>query len=427
MLWVAEHGRIFKGAANRLMPNGDLELSVADFESLLTLLEDDDDSQDLEPVFKYAQPRGRPQLKVQNYVGLIRTGTGLQIEVLPKLARAIDPAQARELLIRMLIELEDSPFREANEADLRAHNMPLFEILIRYFLRRVTDIVRKGIARTYVEEQGSLRFLRGKLVMGEHIRRNAVNASNFYCEYDEYQANRPINRLIRAGLDVAAKLSKEPKNEQRCRELLYWFDEVPASTDFPNDFHRIQRDRLIQHYLPAMPVCRLLLESLNPLTQQGSNRAISMLFPMERVFEDFVAAKLRKQLEGWKIKTQARGRSLIENHRERKMFALVPDMVLSNETRKIVADTKWKLIDQAARDNKYKISQPDIYQLFAYSKKFLGGQDVKEVILIYPASEKFDSPLEPFWYEDLNEVLHVVPFDLATETLLLHEESALCL
>jgi len=158
MLWVSEHGRIFKGEANRVLDNGNLELNAKDFSAFLSLLEDqDDDSPDYEPVFSYIRPRGHECLKVQNFVGVVRTENGTQVEILPKLAKRTDKNAARQLLVKMLMHLEDSPFREGTAANLEAHKMPLFELLMRYFLDHVATIVRKGIARTYVAHQDPSR------------------------------------------------------------------------------------------------------------------------------------------------------------------------------------------------------------------------------------------------------------------------------
>ena len=321
------------------------------------------------------------------------------------------------MLVRMLVELVDSPFFEGTAADLEAHKMPLFELLMRCFLDQVATIVRKGIARTYISHEDNLVYLRGKIQMSEHIRRNSYNASRFWCEYDEYDINRPINRLIKGALLVVNNLAAVPENQQRCRELLFWFEGVPATTDSQQDFKRLRRDRLVQHYAPAMPLCRLILENLNPLTQQGENQVVSMLFPMEMVFEAYVAAKLPQQLPDWRVASQVTGRALVEEHRTRKMFNLRPDLMLSNGGKTVIADTKWKLINQDDRSNSYGISQPDIYQLFGYSQKYLGEQHEREVMLIYPASDTFTRPLEPFWYRKPTEVLYVVPYDLEHDRL----------
>jgi 5-methylcytosine-specific restriction enzyme subunit McrC len=303
--------------------------------------------------------------------------------------------------------------------------MPIFELVMRCYLEQVTTIVRKGIARTYVTQQDNLVFLRGKLQMTEHIRRNSYNATRAFCEFDEYEADRPINRLIKGALTIVSKLSRDATNQQRCRELLFWFDGVPGSVDPRTDLQRMQRDRLVQHYAPAMPLCKLILFGLNPLTQQGENQVISMLFPMETVFESFVAAKLSSQFPDWRISTQATGKALIDEHLNRRMFNLKPDLKFVRANTHVIGDTKWKLINESNRSDKYGISQADIYQLFGYTKKYLNNQVKKEVLLIYPASDTFTEPLDPFWYRENDEVLYVVPYDLDTETLILPSQSLL--
>ena len=61
--------------------------------------------------------------------------------------------------------------------------------------------------------------------------------------------------------------------------------------------------------------------------------------------------------------------------------------------------------------NKYGISQADMYQLFAYGHKYLKSETLKEIMLIYPKTDKFKESLHLFKYED-GFMLKVVPFDL---------------
>jgi 5-methylcytosine-specific restriction enzyme subunit McrC len=124
-------------------------------------------------------------------------------------------------------------------------------------------------------------------------------------------------------------------------------------------------------------------------------------------------------LAGWRVSTQVSGQSLVESHGERSIFRLIPDLALRRGDQVVIADTKWKLLDGVDRANKYGISQADIYQLFAYAKKYLRDQDRREVYLIYPMTDSFRHPLKPFWYSWEREVLWVLPFDLENDVLVL--------
>ena len=435
-LWVAEHGRIYKERSGQILDLkcGDISLGKDDFDSLHCLVEENEQSE-LDPVLKYSFSKDQRFYKVQGYVGVVRTSTDCQFEILPKIAKSTSADRARKLLIKMLIELEDSQFKKGVLSNLNTHKMTLYELFMRQFLDRVADIVKKGIARSYVNQQGNLSYLRGKLLLQENIKRNSADMSHFFCEYDEFYTNRPINRLIKSALNMVAWSSRESSNLQLCQELSSWFENVPASLDVERDFRAVRHDRLIQQYLPAMPLCRMILNGLNPLTEQGKNQTQSILFPMSKIFEQYVYKTLSSQLQDWIVRYQVQERNLVESHIGKDRgefigrFRLKPDLEFTKKTDnlRVIGDAKWKLIDKDHGKN-YDIEASDVYQMFAYAMKYLECQQKKQVLLIYPKTETFDKPLAPFWFknvEDHEEVIYVVPFDLKANKLIWYEGTPL--
>lgn len=66
---------------------------------------------------------------------------------------------------------------------------------------------------------------------------------------------------------------------------------------------------------------------------------------------------------------QDRGYYLFEED-NRRVFALRPDIVIVRpDGHKIIMDTKWKRLI-SNRETNYGISQADMYQMFAYAKKY---------------------------------------------------------
>ncbi|WP_413699290.1 McrC family protein [Psychromonas sp. KJ10-10] len=161
--------------------------------------------------------------------------------------------------------------------------------------------------------------------------------------------------------------------------------------------------------------CKLILEGFSPQSMKGETHTVSLLFPMEKVFEDYVAKVLRDQLAvshpKFIINTQVTGEYLAR-YDGRDKFNLRPDLVIKQaKTNLIVLDTKWKLLDSKLSNS--NISQSDIYQLFAYAKKYLGDENSgKDVVLIYPSQDNFDEPLiSPFDLGDGHR-LWIVPFEI---------------
>lgn len=116
----------------------------------------------------------------------------------------------------------------------------------------------------------------------------------------------------------------------------------------------------------------------------GKSSAKALLFPMEKVFEAYVAKNIKKVFKeiGWNVSTQDRGYYLF--YEPRNQFALLPDIVVDcGDRRKIIMDTKWKRLYNNERVN-YGISQFDMYQMYAYAKKY----GTLEVWLLYPVNDE---------------------------------------
>jgi 5-methylcytosine-specific restriction enzyme subunit McrC len=172
---------------------------------------------------------------------------------------------------------------------------------------------------------------------------------------------------------------------------------------------------MMAHYRSAKPWCELILNQHMPVAVMGKHHGISLLFPMEKLFESFVAGWLRRTLSsGLDMKSQARSAFLCV-HMDRPIFRLEPDILISSPSGKWVLDTKWKLIDTLDQSTKFGLSQADFYQLFAYGHKYLNGQG--KMALIYPRTETFVAPLAPFDFGG-GLSLSVLPFDLNEETLI---------
>jgi 5-methylcytosine-specific restriction enzyme subunit McrC len=297
----------------------------------------------------------------------------------------------------------------------------LLEVFIAEFLHTVEHIVKRGLRSDYSSRQDNLFALRGKLLMSQHLRQNLYRADRFFTQHDEFSADRPENRLLHAALRRALMLSISQANQRLARELEFVFAEVPMSTEFHVDFQRVRLDRGMQCYADALAWSRLILEEESPLTGMGGHQAPSLLFPMEAVFEAFVAKHLARQLARPLIlKSQASNQHLVR-HCGQNWFRMKPDLLVRESARDVlVLDTKWKLLDalKANGTDKYGLSQGDFYQLQAYGQCYLGGQG--DVILIFPRTASFDRPLPVFELAFVAGLrLWVLPFCLRSRRLAL--------
>jgi len=191
--------------------------------------------------------------------------------------------------------------------------------------------------------------------------------------------------------------------------------EVPPSLDVQEDLRKWRPDRLMAHYKAVKPWCELILSRMMPMAVLGEQAGLSFLFPMEKLFERYVAAWLRKQVRAstW-IRTPAASESLCIHDGQPK-FQLEPDVLIGEENRRWILDMKWKRVDSSDAKNKYRLDQGDFYQMFAYGHKYMQGEGV--MALIYPRSASFRWPLAPFHFSG-GLRLEVWPFDLDDDRLM---------
>lgn len=362
-------------------------------------------------ILTFSLHKGRELLRTRNYAGLLETRNGTQLEILPKIATTL-PAM-RLALLQMLRHVRDSPFRQMGTAHASAARLPLWEVLITAFLNEVSPIVAQGIQRAYVLTEATLPVLRGKWRMAEQLKHNVHHAEHFAVEYDEFTANIPPNRLLKACLQVVELHARTIANQTRIRQLLFALDEVPASIRVQVDLQAAKTDnRLLSRYVPVLRWAEILLLNRAIGVSAGKHLTLALLFPMERVFEEYVAAGFRRVIPPNELTIQESSVHLVDEHSGTPKFRLRPDIILRRHDRLTILDTKWKIINggesgTAADAGSYGIDQADLYQLYAYGKKY----KATELVLIYPANETFTKPLSLFGYDPTLTLL-VVPFDV---------------
>ena len=317
-------------------------------------------------------------LQAQNYVGVIQTKDGTTIEILPKIKNATTE-KSKDILIKMLKTLKNSPFKNLSVANLKSSKMPLLEIFISMFLEELAVLVRNGIKSDYISKEENLKFLKGKLKISEQIKYNTIHKERFFVQYEEFISNRVENRLIKTTLKFLYNKSKLNKNQQRIREFLFVFDEIEISHNIKTDFSKIKLNRQMKDYEQVLLWCKTFLFENSFSPYKGNDIAFALLFDMNLLFESFVYSYLKKSSNFQDIKSQDRTHHLAyENGIGR--FRLKPDIVINGG--KIIADTKWKILSE---DKAYNgVLQDDMYQLYAYGTKY---DNCEKIYLIYPFNE----------------------------------------
>lgn len=342
-------------------------------------------------------------ITAKNYVGIITLHDGTTIEILPKIHSAIEDdengTRTKRLLIDMLKTLRNSPYKNLQTSSVNIEKMNIFEVFIRMFVDEVFFIVKRGLKCGYETIEENTKFFKGKMKFSQQIKFNHSHKERSYVEYDAYTVNRPENRLLKATLLYLYKHSVSSRNKNDIKTLLNIFSEVEASTNYKRDFEKYVPDRNMKDYTTALLWSRVFLTGKSFTSFSGSEIALALLFPMETLFESYVAALLKKHLAplGYSVSAQDKSYFLFDDP---KRFAMRPDIVIRRKSdgAVFIMDTKWKILSDSKAN--YGISQADMYQMYAYQKKYVA----EYITLLYPKTEKMSE----------NEVIHYTSKDDVT-------------
>jgi hypothetical protein len=173
----------------------------------------------------------------------------------------------------------------------------LLEAIIPGFVRQLQRALRRGVLEGYRAEEASLMTVRGRLRVGEQLRKRFGAASPAEVTYDEFTEDIEENRLIKAAL---ARLGNMRIRNQLVKRSLRRFDSALERVGLvrydPRSVPVIRYTRLNEHYRPTVELARLILRSDSYELRHGALRGTSLLVDMNEVFEDFVVVALREAL-----------------------------------------------------------------------------------------------------------------------------------
>lgn len=331
-------------------------------------------------------------MRAQQVVGVV-AAPGCSLEILPK----VDPDDAGEAIgtirsrvVHMLDVVLGLGLSPGESAPLSHQSEALLDILIRVFAERLLAEVRRGLPRRYLNLGDDLPTLRGRLDVARQFATHAVRPDRIASRFDVLSANTPLLQVMKACASFLDGYARVFQTRRTLAEIRLALDEV---TDVALDrlpWAQVRIDRTSRRWQSLYDLARLFMRRHWQATHHAAAApaGISLLFPMNDLFEAYVAGMLRRELvpQGFEVVAQGGLRyCLAEWHdtadRKGTLFRTMPDVILKRHGRTVaIIDTKWKIVSANVADRKRGVAQADIYQMMAYAQLY--GCD--RLMLLYP-------------------------------------------
>lgn len=333
-------------------------------------------------------------LHARQVVGVL-AGQGCSLEILPKIepGDGESDASVRARLVHMLDVALDLDISPGEAAAMARQDHTLLDILVRIFADRLLAEARRGLPRHYNTREDDLPALRGRLHVMRQFTINAVRPDRLSCRFDSLEADTPLMRVMKACTVMLHRHARHQETQRRLAELRFMMTDVPDMPVKSLPWNRVVIDRSNRRWRSLFAMARLFLrrEWQTTHTQAAAADGITLLFPMNDLFEAYVAAGLRKALREPGIEIVAQGGleyclgHWCEGEDIRpSLFQTKPDILLrersSGRVRAII-DTKWKKLASDPFDRKRGVKQADVYQLMAYARLYRCDR----LMLLYPS------------------------------------------
>ena len=310
-------------------------------------------------------------IKFNQYVGVIQVDS-LTIEINPKADKDDDDNKWKGVLLKLLQACGKIKAESSGAAHVKRQHLNLFEM----YLLEVESLIRKGLIKQYRKQTKNTKALKGKLEFSGHIRNNKVHKERFYTTHQVYDSNHFLHQVLSKALTIVDQFTTGSRLHDLSKRVSLNFPEVENKNITSQNLNSIQLNRKSSSYSYAIELARLIILNYSPDISSGKEKMLSLLFDMNKLWEEYILKQLLKSCKNSVIKVTGQ---------ESKSFwgsnSLVPDIVLRKGNKTYIIDTKWK------RPLKRSASVNDLRQMYVYCRFW----NAEKALLLYPGDTRKNS------------------------------------
>ena len=276
----------------------------------------------------------------------------------------------------------------------------------------LNHLFKRGLTRDYRSKTDDIKSVKGKINFNTTIKKNLLMNGRVNCEFDEFDEDNIQNQIIKATISKLIKtknIDQENKNNLIKQKLR--FSGVSDIRLQRSHFSGIRFNANNNFYDFLLRICKLIFESIIPSEEPGRFKFKEPLnFETDKkrrlLFEDFVREFYKIEQNKYIVNRKNLNWGFVEITDNSAEFVpeMKTDMILSNENRKIIIDTKFTeaLRPDQHNDQRYRIKEGHLYQIYAYMKNTEVSENQSlEGMLLYP---KVDQDIDLQFRKDGNKI-----------------------
>ncbi len=274
------------------------------------------------------------------------------------------------------------------------------ELVAEILTQEVQRRLQRNLTAGYRERHQIMNRVRGRI---DHLythRHQLLSRGQVACRFEELTVDTRRNRFVRAALERLARLVQRKDLKHRCRSLAESLRMMGVKGSSPSR-SEVGADRFGRHDAGdrmMVAAAWLAFDLALPTEDLGEKQFASPDRDevwARRLFERAVGGFCKVVLapDGWSVRT---GKKLewqldwVSDGMSEVLQGMATDIVLDDPARdrRIVIDTKFTSLLKPNRQGAAKISNPYLFQIYAYLKSQTGKgglNDVAEGLMLHPS------------------------------------------
>ena len=263
------------------------------------------------------------------------------------------------------------------ESDANQDNR-LFNFLLFLFPYYLKTAMRKGLFKKYIRYRYNNGNVKGTIDVARHIEKNTPFVGNIAYSQREFSYDNCLMELVRHTIEF---VKRKPYGNNL---LVKVKDEVKLVVNATPGYEPYERQKIIEQnkkntvchayfreYLALQRLCLLILQHQKHQIGTGSRQIYGILFDGAWLWEEYINSLIKDTFYHPMNKNGAGAQRLFDGN----VGLIYPDFISRNSETRIVADAKYKPIDN--------IGNRDYLQVLAYMFRF----DAKTGYYLYPEAE----------------------------------------
>jgi 5-methylcytosine-specific restriction endonuclease McrBC regulatory subunit McrC len=267
---------------------------------------------------------GLHRVRVHNAIGSIAL-TDLTIHVLPKIS------------MNHFVHLASRTFE-----DPRSHKNPVNvssldafrNVLAIWCVESIEKLTRSGLISEYREFEEKLPLVRGRVNSSATAAQFLRGRLQVECRFEELDIDNPLNRIIKAALNLIAMERNEFSSDLRSRSNDI-YQRMPRVGRIKNSDLRVQLGRHSNHYSGALDLSLRIIAGSAIDIRSGTVSGQTFLIPTPGLIEMAILKILESNLAPIQVKKS--GKVVSQN----VYFSINPDLVFNNGS--VTGDVKYKI------------------------------------------------------------------------------------